>query len=159
MSHPIRPCFQHVFEEGGTMAGRRSSKRNRWSHAHKARRRAVGVGSSIGAFLAFGLQPLAAAPEAHADPFDVLVDQVVNALSGSWGDAAAAAATVSDVGALSAGAADPMAAWDLGSLFGAGSAADTNPFDTWLQGVEQAWIGLDQQPAWSAGRHRAQRLV
>jgi len=42
----------------------------------------VGLGSSAGAVLAFGLGPLAAAPPAHADEFDVIIDPIINSLIG-----------------------------------------------------------------------------
>jgi len=67
------------------MAGQHSSKRNRRSRNAKARRRVVGLGGGAGAMLAFGLSPLAALPAAHADEFDVIVDPIVNAISGSLG--------------------------------------------------------------------------
>ena len=51
------------------MAGRHSSKRNQRSRNAKARRRGrvLGAGTTAGAFLAFGMTPLATAPAAHAD--------------------------------------------------------------------------------------------
>lgn len=42
----------------------------------------VGLGSGAGAVLAFGLGPLAAAPPAHADEFDVIIDPIINSLIG-----------------------------------------------------------------------------
>ena len=64
------------------MAGRRGSKRNRQSRGIAARRvRSLVAGA--GAFLAFGLSPLTAAPVAQADVLtdwiDLVVDPVVNA--------------------------------------------------------------------------------
>src|SRR5271155_3525071 len=58
------------------VASRNSSKRNQRASKATARRRrrAVGLGGSAGAFLALGLGPLAPAPAAHADPFDVILD-------------------------------------------------------------------------------------
>jgi hypothetical protein len=56
----------------------------------------------------------------------VVIDQVLNAISGSLGDVAAGSAAVPELGSLALGAADPAAA---------------NPADAWLQGLEQAWTG------------------
>jgi hypothetical protein len=98
------------------MADRRVRKQN--PHSRKAmirrRRRAVGLTGAISAFLMLGLGPLADLPEANADEFDVVFDQVLNAISGSLGDLA--------------GTADPATAL-----------AAANPADAWLQGLEQAW--------------------
>ncbi|HUB57330.1 MAG TPA: hypothetical protein VMB04_19460, partial [Mycobacterium sp.] len=77
----------------------------------------------------FGLGPLASLPKANADVFDVVIDQVLNAISGSLGDVAAGAAAVPELGSLGLGAAD------------VGSVAAANPADAWLQGLEQAWTG------------------
>ncbi|MGB6146598.1 PGRS repeat-containing protein, partial [Mycolicibacter algericus] len=102
------------------------------------RKRVAGATSSVGAFLAFGMAPLAAAPAAHAD-VDFLGDLLGDLVS-SW--------TVADPG-------DAAATWDLDALFGAagpGSAAD-DPFswtaimDQWfyqpLHAGVQAWITSD----------------
>src|ERR1700736_3414581 len=60
------------------MAGQRSSKNNQSAKAKaRRRRRAIGLGGSSGAFLAFGLYPLAGAPTAKADVFDDILDTVV----------------------------------------------------------------------------------
>ena len=107
------------------MADQRVGKQN--PHSRKAmirrRQRAVGLTGAISAFLMFGLGPLANLPKANADEFDVVFDQVFNAISGALGD--------------------PAAAVDLGSLSDVGSVAATatNPVDAWLQGLEQAWTG------------------
>src|ERR1700743_1370061 len=64
------------------MARRHSSKRNqRSSNAKALRRRVAGLIGSAGAFLAFGLTPLAAAPAAHADIEDLFVEPIINSLS------------------------------------------------------------------------------
>ncbi|MGO9068081.1 hypothetical protein [Mycobacterium sp.] len=39
------------------------------------------MGTGAGAVLAFGLGPLAAAPVAHADEFDLIVEPIINSLS------------------------------------------------------------------------------
>ena len=83
------------------MAGRNSSKRNQRSSKAKARRRrrALGMGGSAGAFLALGLGPLANEPAAHADPFDVILDPIINSITSALPSAA-----------------DPLAGLDLASL-------------------------------------------
>ena len=58
------------------------SKRNRQSRNAKARRRVVGLGTGAGAVLAFGLGPWGVAPPAHADGLDVILEPIINALSG-----------------------------------------------------------------------------
>ncbi len=57
------------------------SKRNRQSRSAQGRRRLLGLGTGAGAVLAFGLGPLAAAPVAHADEFDLIVEPIINSLS------------------------------------------------------------------------------
>ncbi|MGB6761868.1 PGRS repeat-containing protein, partial [Mycobacterium sp.] len=83
------------------MASRNSSKRNERSSKAKARRRrrAVGLGGSASAFLALGLGPLATAPAAHADPFDVILDPIINSITSALPSAL-----------------DPLAGLDLASL-------------------------------------------
>ncbi|HUB57004.1 MAG TPA: alkaline phosphatase family protein [Mycobacterium sp.] len=112
------------------MADRHVKKQN--PHSRKAmirrRQRAVGVTGAISAFLMFGLGPLANLPKANADVFDTVIDQVLNAISGSLGDVAAGSVAVPELGSLGSGAADP-------------ALAAANPADTWLQGLEQAWTG------------------
>src|ERR1700733_11933513 len=101
------------------MADRRGSKHN--PHSRKAmthrRRRAVGLTGGIGMFLALGLGPLANAPKATADEFDVVIDQVLNAITASLGDVAAGSAAVPELGSVAA----------------------ARPADA-LQGLEQDWI-------------------
>ena len=124
------------------MADRRGSKHN--PHSRKAmlhrRQRAVGLTGAISAFLTLGLGPLANAPKANADGFDVIIDQVVNAITGSLGDVAAVSAAVPELGSLGLGATESTAGVGLGSLSDLGSVAAANPADAWLQGLEQAWI-------------------
>src|SRR6202000_3128570 len=72
--------------EGGEMAGKHSGKKNRQTGKGKARRRALGLGGSAGAFLAFGLTPLAgwaSAPQAHADGLDAIIDPILNSILSS----------------------------------------------------------------------------
>jgi hypothetical protein len=115
------------------MAHRENSKQNPTSRKAMIRRtkRAAGVTSAITAFLTFGLGPLAHAPQAKADEFDVVIDQVLNAINGSLNDAV----TAFDP---SLGT-DPTTALDLGSL-GGFDVASTPGGDTWLQTLEQDWI-------------------
>src|ERR1700730_17622816 len=66
------------------MAGRHKNKRGQRSRNSKARhRRVLGAGSTAGAFLAFGMTPLASAPVAHADGLDVITDPIINSILGS----------------------------------------------------------------------------
>ncbi len=88
------------------MADRSGSKHN--PHSRKAmahrRQRAVGLTGAISAFLMLGLGQLANAPQAKADEFDVVIDQVVNAITGSLSDVAAGSAAVPELGSLGLGA-------------------------------------------------------
>src|SRR3984957_14903973 len=113
------------------------SGRKHSPHSRKAmirrRQRAVGLTGAISAFLTLGLGPLANAPKATADEFDVVIDQVLNAITASLGDVAAGSAAIPELGSLSLGATDSVAA--------------ATPADAWLQGLEQDWInsGFGQQ--------------
>jgi Phosphoesterase family len=117
------------------MADRRGSKHH--PHSRKAmthrRRRAVGLTGAISMFLTLGLGSLANPPKATADEFDVVIDQVLNAITASLGDMAAGSAAVPEV--------------SLGSLSDVGSVAAASPVDASLQGLEQDWInsGVGQQ--------------
>jgi Phosphoesterase family len=110
------------------MADRRGTKHN--PHSRKAmthrRQRAVGLTGAISMFLTLGLGPLANAPKATADEFDVVIDQVLNAITASLGDVAAGSAAVPELG--------------LGSLSDVGSATAASPVDASLSGLEQDWI-------------------
>jgi hypothetical protein len=65
------------------MARHRTTKQNRQSRNAEARRcRVVGLGTSAGAFLAFGLTPRATAPAAHADEFELIIDPIINSVAG-----------------------------------------------------------------------------
>jgi hypothetical protein len=96
---------------------------NRRVILHSLRSRNAVLICAISTFAIFGLGPLATAPTAKADGFDAVIDQVVNAVSGSLGDAVAGS---------SAG---------LGSLSDVGAAAAAAPLDGWLHGLEQDWVG------------------
>src|ERR1700730_7474433 len=75
------------------MAGQRSSKNNQSAKAKaRRRRRAIGLGGSAGAFLAFGLYPLAGAPTGKGDVFDEILDTGV----GSWASSAVTAVIPTD---------------------------------------------------------------
>jgi endoglycosylceramidase len=82
------------------------------------RRRVLGLGATAGAFFAFGLSPLVAAPPANADEFDVIVDPIISALSGIDPTLGA------DLGALAASF-DPTVAADSGAS--AATAAASTP--------------------------------
>ena len=49
--------------------------------SNRRRPRAVGLTGAVSMFLTLGLGPLANAPKATADEFDVVIDQVVNAIT------------------------------------------------------------------------------
>src|SRR5277367_2455511 len=124
-------------------------KRNRRPRNAKALRRAVvGLIASAGAFLAFGITPLAMTPSAHADEFDVIIDPIINAISSidptlavdmtGWLaslDSALAAASTFDPS--SAAAADSSSLGSLSDLSDVSSASAANPSDTFVQGLEQ----------------------
>jgi YVTN family beta-propeller protein len=143
------------------MAGQRS-KWNRQSRSAKARRRrrVVGLGSGAGAFLVFGLGPLAGAPSAKADVFDDILDLAVGSavssavtsvnptdfvdpgvLSGLLGDLSTPAGwdtlltDFSNPSSFDALFSSSAALSDTGS---AASAADSST--TFVQGLEQDWI-------------------
>ena len=64
------------------MARHRTTKQNRQSRNAKARRRrVVGLGTSAGAFLGADVTPLATAPAAHADEFELIIDPTINSLA------------------------------------------------------------------------------
>jgi hypothetical protein len=131
------------------MADRRGSTHS--PHSRKAmsnrRQRAVGLTGAISMFLTLGLAPLANAPKATADEFDVVIDQILSAITASLGDAAAGSAAVPELGTLGVSAAESAAGVGLGSLPDVGSAAAAGPADAWLHGLEQDWInsGVGQQ--------------
>src|ERR1700728_4091385 len=126
------------------MAGKHSGKKNRQSGKGKARRgAALGLGGSAGAFLAFGLTPLASIPPAHADGLDAIIDPILNSVLSS----------VTNFDALLG--IDPSALGDVAtpsgweSLFGdfttpvsdVGTAASvTDSSSAFWQGLEQDWI-------------------
>ena len=109
------------------MAGRHNNKRNQRSRKAKAnRRRMLGAGTTAGAFLAFGMTPLAAAPAAHADEFDVIIDPIINSILGSITSLDAFVgidpSTALDLGGLALPATDAALASD--PLAAAASSAD-----------------------------------
>ncbi|MFZ0904942.1 MAG: PGRS repeat-containing protein, partial [Mycobacterium sp.] len=143
------------------MARHRRTKRNQPSRKAKARRRrVVGLSGSAGAFLAFGLGPLATAPSAKADVFDDILDLAV----GSAVSSAATAVNPTDFldpGVLSGllGELSTPAGWDTlltdfsspssfdtlfsgsSALSDTGSAAATADSSTsFLQALEQDWM-------------------
>src|ERR1700744_368679 len=131
------------------MAGKHSGKKNRRSGKGKARRRALGLGGSAGAFLAFGLTPLAglaSAPAAHADGLDAIIDPILNSILGS----VTSFDTLLGIDPSSLGDVATVAPSGWEGLFGdftspvsdAGTAASVgdSSSSTFLQGLEQAWI-------------------
>jgi len=123
------------------MSDRGRSKHN--PHSRKAmihrRRRVVGLTGAISAFLTLGLGPLANAPKARADEFDVVIDSVINAVTGLLGDVGAGSAAVPELGGLGLGVTESTAGAGLGSLSDVGSAAAAL-LDAWSHGLEQSWI-------------------
>ena len=93
------------------MADRRGTKHNPHSRNAMTRRRqrAVVLTGAISMFLTLGLGSLANPPKAAADEFDVVIDQVLNAITASLGDMAAGAAAVPELGSLSLGATESAA--------------------------------------------------
>lgn len=90
----------------------------------RRRRHAVGLTGAVGTFLALGLGPLAFAPTASADEFDVIIDQIFNAITASWADLAGlSGASVADVGSVAA----------------------ASPADGWLDVLQQDWNAFGQQ--------------
>ena len=88
------------------MAKRHGDKREQRLLKARARRRrrVLGAGTTAGAFLVFGMTPLASTPTARADVFDVIIDPIVNSLLSS----------ITSLDALLG--IDPSAAFDLGGL-------------------------------------------
>src|ERR1700736_2425821 len=145
------------------MAGQRSSKNNQSAKAKaRRRRRAIGLGGSSGAFLAFGLYPLAGAPTAKADVFDDILDTVVGSavssaitavnptdfldpsvLSGLLTDLSTPSGwdtLLSDLGGVSSTALTVPT--DTGTADGdaRSAAAAADPSTAFWQGLEQDWI-------------------
>ncbi|HEY9303341.1 MAG TPA: hypothetical protein VIO95_03520, partial [Mycobacterium sp.] len=114
----------------------------------------------MGAFFAFGMTPLAAAPSAQADPLADLIDLLIEpAIATSLGISPTEAVDPSLLDAALSALWSPSG-WDtvLGDLSGVGSSAvavpdsgaaisATDPFSTWVQGLEQDWMSspLGQQ--------------
>ncbi|MGO9281935.1 MAG: hypothetical protein ACLP75_02625, partial [Mycobacterium sp.] len=137
------------------------SKRNRQSRNAKARRRAVGWGTSAGAVLAFGLGPWGVAPAAHADEFEVILDPIINSLSsvdpmlgadvstllGDFTTSGGWDSVVADLGgvdsALGAASSAASVVPDTSSAASDSSSAAASGADSWStvsQGLEQDWI-------------------
>jgi len=117
------------------MAHRHSKKHNPVSRKAmvRRRRRAIGMTAGVSAFLTLGLGALTDAPTARADGFDVVIDQVFNAITASFGDLAGVSAAVPELGGLGLSAAD------------VGSVAAAGPSDAWLHVLEQDWTAFGQQ--------------
>src|ERR1700743_3320075 len=132
------------------MSGKRSAKKKRAGKS-KTRRAALGLGGSAGAFLAFGLTPLASVPPAHADGLDAIIDPILNSiLSSVTSFDALLGIDPSALGDLALPATDAAATAPSGweSLFGeftnpgseAGTAASVtaSTSSAWLAGLENA---------------------
>ncbi|WP_067974363.1 PGRS repeat-containing protein [Mycolicibacter icosiumassiliensis] len=113
-----------------------SSQRARQSAAGRGGgKRVIGATSTVGAFLAFGMAPLGAAPSARADELDLILDPAIDWLSNV--DPAMGAEVTAWVGAF-----DPTFAGDSATAVdsvldsaNAGAAASVNMaqvFDQWI---------------------------
>ena len=142
------------------MSRQHSTNRNHRSYSAKARRhKMIGLNASAGAFLAFGLTPLANAPAANADEFELILDPIINSLASLdptlatdvsglatafdptlVGDSLAAAGSVSDPLAALGSSADPLAA--LAPAADPNAVAEAFQTDFWLplHSALQAWI-------------------
>src|ERR1700753_146615 len=135
---------------------RHCANRTRPSHwMVECRRRVIGWGSSAGAALTFTIGPLAAIPAAHADGLDVIVDPIINAVTGVDVLASRASPASVDLGVLGGSALDQWLTLPTDSVSGIGTAtgaaegaaASSDPaagFDAaFLQAIhtdEQNWI-------------------
>ena len=117
------------------MAHRHFKKHNPMSRKAmvQRRRRAIGMTGAVSAFMTLGFGALTQAPKAHADGFDVVIDQIFNAITASWGDLAGVSGAVPELGSLGLSAAD------------VGSVAAASPADSWLNVLEQDWTSFGQQ--------------
>src|ERR1700744_4405422 len=138
------------------MAHRRSKKQSQRSRQQKLRRsvgRMLGFGGATSALITFSLGSVLNAPPARADGLDVILDPIINSLSSvdpslavdmtGWLanlDSALNGASSFDPTSL-ASAATTAESSSLGALStDVGSASAANPFDTFVQGLEQQWI-------------------
>ncbi|MGH3560530.1 MAG: hypothetical protein ACRDTN_01655, partial [Mycobacterium sp.] len=80
-------------------SGIKNSRQSGRAKAHRHSRGVLGAGAAAGAFLAFGMTPLATAPQAQADELDWITDLFDPS---SW---------------FGAGSVDPSAGVDLGNWF------------------------------------------
>jgi len=123
----------------------------------KARRhrRVAGLATAAGAFLGAAMTPLASAPVAHADGFDVVIDPIVNSTANSLTSLLEPLAGLDSVSA-----ADPLINLGIGNL-GVSSAdsaltaaSDPSPaassFDAMLQTLAQEWITSQSGAAYDA---------
>src|SRR3984957_20795908 len=121
-------------------------KRNRKSRTVKARRRrVVGLGGGAGAFLAFGMSPLAGAPPAHADEFDVIIEPIINSILGALATGLGALGAADVAGTSGVGAVDSVSVWPTDALpvLAPDPSAAVSGVDSWntfTQGVEKDWI-------------------
>src|ERR1700760_1139491 len=102
---------------------RHCANRTRPSHwVVECRRRVIGWGSSAGAALTFTIGPLAAIPAAHADGLDVIVDPIINAVTGVDVLASLDSAASVDLGGVGGSAFDQWLALPTDSVAGIGTA-------------------------------------
>ncbi|MFZ0718354.1 MAG: hypothetical protein WAN02_29735, partial [Mycobacterium sp.] len=148
----------------------RPSKRDRRPRKVKARRhrRAAGLATAAAAILGAAMTPLASAPVAHADGFDIVIDPIVNSIANSLASLLEPLAGLDSVSA-----ADPLVSLGIGGLgssaadlagsssLGVGSAdsaltaaSDPSPaassFDAMLQTLAQEWITSQSGAAYDA---------
>ncbi len=108
------------------------------------RRLVAGWGVSAGVVLALAISPLAGAPTAHADEFDLIIDPIVNAISGSAAGVADASAALDALVGMDAVSASP--GLDLTGLGDSLLTAASEPLstattlDSLLHSFEQDWI-------------------
>src|SRR5579875_3823139 len=114
----------------------RSGRRRPTRSTMARRRRSVGLSTTAGAFLAFGLGPLGA-PAAHADPFTDLIDLIISPVTNSLTNLDPLATldpSTLDLGTLSLGGLEsslalptnPLAALDLSAEPAAAAAASSD---------------------------------
>ncbi len=101
-----------------------------------------GAGAALSVALVIG--PLAGAPAAHADEFDLIIDPIINALSGSVAGIADASPALDSLAGVDPNVA--LSGLDLGGLSDSAlTAASETPatattLDTLLHSLEQDWI-------------------
>ena len=116
-----------------------NSKRNRRSRRNKARLRAIGLSSTLGAFLAAGMTPLAAAPPAHADVLDTIIDPILQQALTGVTDALSGIDPALGLDHLASLGSVGLEAPTLGAST-ADAASAASSWTSFMQGLEQGWI-------------------